>query len=131
MITTKKLKSDFGVEFTNGNDKGLADATSEKGGNGDGFRPHDLLEASLAVCLNITVQMYAKKHGISAEDIETTVELDRKEDGVATFRYELNFPDGISELERGQLLRMASNCPVRQTLSRTIKFSYIDPKGDA
>jgi putative redox protein len=42
----------------------IVDTTSGKGGYGDGFHPHELLEAALATCMNMTIRMYAQKHAI-------------------------------------------------------------------
>ena len=39
-----------------------SDNTPDKGGKGAGFRPHELLEAALACCMNMSVRMYAESH---------------------------------------------------------------------
>jgi putative redox protein len=41
-----------------------SDAPIAKGGGGMGFGAHDLLEASLAACLNMAVRMHADVRGI-------------------------------------------------------------------
>ena len=123
MIIAKKHEPSFRVEYSNGTHRGYADVAVEKGGNGHGFRPHDLLEASLAVCLNMTVRMYAKEHGIALADVEARVQLDRSDREIARFHYELTLSGDITESERDVMIRAASCCPVSQTLSRRIIVS--------
>lgn len=51
--------------------------TPDKGGGNQGFRPHELLEAALATCMNIHLRMYAANHGIELGEVTTKVTLDR------------------------------------------------------
>ena len=43
----------------------LVDTTLEKGGTGKCIRPHDLLEAALAACMNIAIRMEAQKNNLN------------------------------------------------------------------
>ena len=49
----------YQTQLTNGTHSTLSDTTRDKGGSELGFRSHDLLEATLASCMNITLRMYA------------------------------------------------------------------------
>jgi len=53
MITTQSKESRYLVQFTNGKQHADADVSPIKGGQGAGFGPHELLEASLACCINM------------------------------------------------------------------------------
>jgi uncharacterized OsmC-like protein len=50
-----------------------SDAPITKGGGGAGFGAHELLEASLAACLNMAVRMHADARGIPLERVSTVV----------------------------------------------------------
>jgi putative redox protein len=67
----------YRTTFSDGKREGVADITADKGGGGSGFRPHCLLEAALATCVNMTVRMYADNHGIPLAGVITRVSLDR------------------------------------------------------
>jgi putative redox protein len=62
------------MSFSNGQHHTAADNTPEKGGQGAGFRPHELLEAALASCTNIRLRMYADNYRIHLVGVRTTVE---------------------------------------------------------
>jgi len=53
MIRTKSESTAYRCEFTNGNEVSYSDATAIKDGSQAGFRPHELLEAALANCLDL------------------------------------------------------------------------------
>lgn len=99
----------------------VSDATIEKGGQGQGFRPHDILESAYASCLNIFVQMLCKKMRISSDNISVKVDLTRLESRTI-FNYFIEFGDNISERQKEKILKAVEECPVRKTLSRPIAF---------
>lgn len=53
MIRTKSESTAYRCEFTNGNEVSYSDTTAIKDGSQAGFRPHELLEAALANCLDL------------------------------------------------------------------------------
>jgi putative redox protein len=79
MIETKSTFDDFHCYLSNGTIDFDADAPILKGGLGNGFRPHELLEAALASCINITIRMIAKEKKIKMDHVSTIVELERSE----------------------------------------------------
>jgi len=124
VITTESQSEHFLTTFSNGGRQAPADVTAEYGGAGAGFRPHELLEAALAACVNVTVRMYAESHGIVIGEVRTRVELDRSKPGETVFRYGVEI-DGANPEEKERLLRAAKACPVRKTLSQAICFEGI------
>lgn len=122
MAVTDNLAEPYATRFSNGTWEAVADTTADKGGRGAGFRPHDLLEAALATCVNMTVRMYAAHHGIPVERVTTRVELDRSQPDTARFRYSFAAAGALTDAQREQLQRAAAACPVRRTLSRRIVF---------
>ncbi len=125
MITAESDTRAYLTRFSNGTYDGFADTIHEKGGGERGFRPHDLLEAALASCINMTVRMYADKHRIRLEGVTTKVSLNRDTEGEARFEYHLEFLGELEPDQKERLFKVAEQCPVRKTLSRTIAFGYL------
>jgi len=121
MITTKSKQADFLTEFTDGDHVGQCDAPTDKGGQGAGFSPFALLEASLAGCLNITLRVFAQSHGIELDSVETTVTIKPGETS-STFEYSVKLPDGLSEKDTKRLLAALKGCPIHSLLGKPIAF---------
>ena len=122
MICAKSQLARYQTRFSDGEHEGIADTTADKGGAHFGFRPHDLLEAALATCVNMTVRMYADNHGIQLQAVTTNVSLDRTRPDEVVFRYEVELDGELTEEQRNKLFQAASACPIRKTLSRSIRF---------
>lgn len=122
MIEANSKDIRYQTMFTNGKHSAISDTTRGKGGNEAGFRPHDLLEAALASCINLTLRMYADQHGIPLSGVTTRVRLDRSNPEESVFEYEIEFLGPLSKNDHERLHEIAKKCPVRQTLSKRIKF---------
>jgi putative redox protein len=122
MIEARSESPNYSTRFSDGTHEAVADTTADKGGSSSGFRPHDLLEAALASCINISVRMYAENHGIPLEGVTTRVKLDRSVPEEAIFRYELEFQGDLTAEQKERLSMAPRGCPVSRTLSRRIRF---------
>jgi putative redox protein len=120
MIRATNLRVPYQTEFSNGTHSATADVPLEKGGAGLGFGPHELLEAALATCLTMTVQMCASKHKIPLQHTQCEVRIDRSIPNTVTFYYTLNFEGMLTTEQTTQLRQAASQCPVARTLSGAI-----------
>ena len=125
MITANSRDQDYQVFFTDGHHTGVSDVKEDKGGGNSGFRPHDLLEAALATCLNIWLRMYARDHGISVSHIETKVTLDRSKSDEVIFNYSLDISGSLTSAERKLLASAAQTCPVHKTLSKKLTIKSV------
>ena len=94
--------------------------TREEGDSG--FRPHELLEAALATCMNMHLRMYAANYGIGLGDVTTTVSLDRNPPTEAVFNYSIELSGQLDDEQRKKLLEIAETCPVHRTLSKKLSF---------
>lgn len=125
MIVTTSLTSDFTTEFSDGLHRALADTGQQNGGEDAGFHPHDLLEAAVATCINMTVRVYAKNHGLTLTSVKVIVRLDRTVPETAVFRSEVQVQgDNLTEEIVEKLRQIARKCPVSRTLQRSIRFEY-------
>jgi putative redox protein len=122
MICATSESTPYQTRFSDGEHEGLADTTAEKGGRHAGFRPHDLLEAALASCIDMTVRMYADRHGIPLGSVTVKVSLDRSHPEETVFRYEVDADGELSPAQKDRLWHAARACPVSRTLSKRIRF---------
>ncbi len=125
MISTINKNLSFGCSLTNGVFNIDSDAPTVKGGKGLGFRPHELLEAALASCLNITIQMKAKELGIQLSQIKSSVSINRDNPLESIFDYSIELSNDVDERQKLELLDSINNCATRNTLSRKIIFNNI------
>lgn len=125
MIRATTEEERYLTKFTNGTGSGYADASAAQGGTGTSFRPHELLEAALATCVNVTLRMYAEKHGIPLEDVITEVKLDYSSPEESVFYYDIDLagPDLTAE-QRSKLFEIAKACSVRRILSKRVRFDF-------
>jgi len=122
MITTQSKEPRYLVQFTDGKHHADADVPPVKGGQGAGIGPHELLEASLACCINMWIRMKADQLGIPVGPISVSVSLKRDHPEEAIFNYTLKLDGALSPEQRATLLEAADNCPVRRTLLKKLFF---------
>jgi len=127
MITCNNESVQYQTTFSNGTHSALSDTTEDKGGNNTGFRPHELLEAALATCLNMHVRMYANTHRYPLEGIKTTVVLDRSHQDEVKFMYAIGLNGPLSSEQKERLYHIANTCPVHKTLSKVITIQAVEP----
>lgn len=126
MIIAKSNPTPFKTEFTNNTVHSYSDNTPKKGGSGDGFRPHELLEAALACCINMSARMYAKKNSISLDNVKIVVAIDRSISGKVCFEYEVKLGGNLSKQQKSEILEVIKSCPVHKTLSSELSFKVKD-----
>lgn len=126
MIKSKSEQQRYRTLFTNGLHEAYADTTEDKGGNGSGFRPHDLLEAAFSTCLNMEIRIFADSHNIPLSEVRTEVQLDRSQPNETIFKYSIRIAGQLSDDQRQKLLHAAKACSVHRTLSKKLSFEYLN-----
>ena len=84
--------------------------------------PHDLLDAALAACTTLTLQLYAKRKGIEVGSLRVEV-THTQEAGVYRMQRSIAVGAPISDEQRAALLRIAEACPVHKTLTGEIAIA--------
>jgi len=99
----------------------IADVTEDLGGSNRGPDPHDFLQAALAACTAITVQMYANRKGIPLEsvDVKVRIALEGPENQI---HREVRLLGRLDEAQKARLLEIAEKCPIHRFLVRGAKI---------
>jgi putative redox protein len=106
----------------------IADEPVDKGGQNKGFNPSELLLASLGACTSATLRMYADRKGMSLEEINVHLEMDRNEENnITLISRNIVVTGNLSSEDKQKLLAIANKCPIHKILTSTIK---IDSKLD-
>ncbi len=121
MVISRSRHERYLTEISNGREHIYSDVTEEKGGNGNHFRPHDLLEAAYASCLTITARMILDSLKIPYEGVTVKVELERRDEGTV-FHYHIDIAGTLDEKAKQIVLKKVMNCPIKKTLSQPLEF---------
>ena len=99
------------------------DETADLGGADAGPTPLELLAASLAGCVAVTVEMYAERKGWEVGKVEVDVEYAPAERGTPTkFEVVLKVPSELSDEQIERLSVIAAKCPVHRMLDGEVMF---------
>ena len=110
----------------------LADEPVAVGGDDLGPGPYQLLLASLASCMVMTLELYARRKGWPLESVQVRVRHGRRdalpEDDLPAGRridritYAVDLAGPLAEEQRSRLLEIAARCPVHRTLTGKIEI---------
>jgi len=113
------------VELEGGHDLRV-DEPPEAGGTDTGARPTQLLGASLAGCIAITVEMYARRKGWDVGAVEVDVEMTYEGPVPSGFEVGLKLPSELDDEQRRRLLVIATKCPVHKVLAGEAHVSVVE-----
>ena len=122
MITAESEQSKYLTQISNGTARIFSDTAKDKGGGGDYFRPHDLLCAGYASCLNISVRMVLERMNLKYDKVIVKVDVNRDKEDSATFLHHVEIIGDIDAATKETVISKALNCPVKKTLSKSIGF---------
>jgi putative redox protein len=102
------------------------DEPREAGGTDSGPRPTELLGASLAGCIAITVEMYANRKGWDVGELEIDVEMSYEGPVPTSFEVGVKLPGELADEQRRRLLVIATKCPVHKVLAGEAHVSVVE-----
>jgi putative redox protein len=102
------------------------DEPADQGGTDTGPRPTELLGASLAGCIAITVEMYAERKGWDVGQVEVDVEVGYEGPVPTSFEVGVKLPGELDEEQRRRLLVVATKCPVHKVLAGEAHVSVVE-----
>lgn len=92
-----------------------------EGGHDEGPSPHELLEASLAACTIITLQMYANRKSWNLESVKVNAKIDH-EGETSHITLNVEFIGDLNEEQRQRLLEISKRCPIHRLLQSQVKI---------
>lgn len=110
-------QSDTGTAATlsAGNVQFQADLETAAGGAGTAPTPHELLDAALASCTVLTLQLYSKRKQYPLQAASANV-THVESGGVYRIQRTLHFTGDLSPEQTADLLRVANVCPIHKAL---------------
>lgn len=109
------------------------DAPLDNGGKGESFSPTDLVATALGSCITTTMDLYAKRNGISIDGAKASVIKHMSSEPVrriSKLEVAVELPLPANHPHRAALENAAQNCPVKKSLSAEmeipITFSWRD-----
>jgi putative redox protein len=102
------------------------DEPPDHGGTDTGPRPTQLLGASLAGCIAITVEMYADRKGWDVGPVEVDVEMSYEGPVPTSFEVGLKLPENLDAEQKRRLLVIATKCPVHKVLAGEAHVNVIE-----
>lgn len=116
-VTSTRTISKNTVEIRTPGFKLVADTNAKLGGHDLGPNPHEYLEAALAGCTAITLQMYATRKQIQLEDINVSITITSEGESNAILR-EITLTGDLTAEHRRSLMTIADKCPIHLFLER-------------
>jgi putative redox protein len=111
------------VLLTNGKHEITSDVDENSGGKDEALNPHELVEAALASCTSLTLELYAKRKNWDLKNLKVEVKIVDEGSDTSIERY-ISF-DEMPEENKKRLLEIADKCPVHKLLESNIKiFSH-------
>jgi putative redox protein len=124
MITAKR-KDNLSAEIIAGNYRIISDVREALGGRDEGPDPHEYLQAALAACTIITVQMYAnrKQWKLESTDVKINIVSETKE-GTQITR-EVSFKGDLTQEQILRLQEISTHCPIHHLLEGKVEITDI------
>lgn len=120
MITTER-KGLISVLASNGEHKIVSDVSLTLGGEDEGLNPHELVEAALAACTSLTLELYAKRKKWELKGLEVDVKI-TQEGAESIIERKIFLGSDIPEENKKRLLEIADKCPIHKLLESKIKI---------
>lgn len=116
-----QIKQKFEVLFQARRHQRISDVQPQLGGDDAAPTPHELLEAALAACTTMTVQMYAQRKGwpLRTAHVQTRI---RQETPEVLIEVEIEFEGDLSLEQKRRLFEIACRCPIHRILERKISI---------
>lgn len=103
-----------------------ADVDKPLGGTDLAPDPHALLDAALAACTTLTLELYIRRRNMAVTDLRVIVEHTESRDAEGQSIYQLNrqihIDGALSDEDRAKLLEIANKCPIHRTLLGDVRI---------
>ena len=103
-----------------------ADEPKDKGGNGEGLTPFELIGAGLGACTSMTLILYARHRKIDLRDVAVDVRYIRAGEAGNSgdvIERKIDLVGSLDEETVAKLGAIARRCPVHQMLERAVQIA--------
>jgi putative redox protein len=107
------------VELTVRNHKIISGVLEKQGGKDEGPDSHELLEAALASCTALTVQMYAKYKGFKLKSTDVRVSIE-SEGAQTHIKRIISLHGDLTAAERERIFEISKRCPIHRLLESNV-----------
>lgn len=119
MITVTKTGK-MAVTATNGQHQIVSDVAASLGGEDAGLNPHELVEAALAACTTLTIELYAKRKNWDVSKMVVEVKIVEETKEASRIDRKITFGPQNSPEERQRITEIANKCPIHNLLESKI-----------
>jgi putative redox protein len=106
-----------------------ADVDEQTGGHDSAPGAHDYFDAALAACKAFTATLFARRHGIPLERVESSVDRDDsgEQAGAYKLRVRLAFHGSLTAEQRARLYAAVARCPIHKLMTTSEVVIEIAP----
>jgi putative redox protein len=108
------------VELSNDQHSIISDVALNVGGEDSGLNPHELVEAALAACTSMTLELYAKRKNWDVSEMKVEIKI-IKEGPESVIERKIFFGN-LPEEQKVKLLEISDKCPISKLLESNIKI---------
>ncbi|MFN0063107.1 MAG: OsmC family protein [Myxococcaceae bacterium] len=128
VLITAQTEAPFRATLTHGPSGAVlrTEAPKDNGGTGASFSPTDLVAAALITCAMTTMDLYAKRNGISFGPARGRVEkcMENNPRRIAHLIIDIHMPEALPAQKRTELEGVARNCPVARALAGSVEETF-------
>lgn len=100
----------------------IADEGPAVGGEDAGPTPHEMIEAALAACTIMTLQLYANRKEWPLEGADVAVRIEKEDRKETLILKEITLRGNLSEEQKTRLLEIADKCPIHRLLLSSMQI---------
>jgi putative redox protein len=119
VITVQKTGK-MAVTATNGQHQIISDVGTAQGGEDAGLNPHELIEAALASCTTLTIELYAKRKNWDVSEMKVEVKIVQESKESSRIERKITFGPQNSAEEKQRMTEIANKCPIHNLLESKI-----------
>jgi putative redox protein len=119
-VITVKQTGKMSVTASNEQHQIISDVAASLGGEDAGLNPHELIEAALAACSTLTIELYAKRKNWDVSNMVVEVKIVEETKEASRIDRKITFGPQNSPEERQRITEIANKCPIHNLLQSKI-----------
>lgn len=116
MVTATSKERNYVTEITDGEHVIYSDTIASDNGTGEYVNPADMVLASLAACLNITLRKRMRAEGLVWDSVTVHVDMNRKNPEDIKIYTKIIIEGDIPQEKKDELIANVLDCPICKVL---------------